>query len=168
MFSTSNQTNEDNHTETANKKDNVPYLNKYNNQVITNSINLNTLDNLLEKEKQQNKTEQWNKIDKTIKTQLLHAFAEKYGKEHQLPAKEIKVLKTFFSESLNRGKLQKNKDVIYDKENQQITSVPALFFNNEKKNFTLRIIDNKRVSTLKSLPPKKNTSLKSTSNNKID
>jgi len=170
MFSTSNQTDieKEKKVEPTNKKETVPYLNRYNNNIESNSINLNTLDSLLEKEQEQNKTEQWNKIDKIVKTQLLHAFSEKYGKEHKLPMKEIKGLKTFFSESLNRGKLQKNKDVTYDKDNQQILSVPALFFNNDKKNFTLRITDTKRVSTLKSLAPKKNTSLKSTSNDKID
>jgi hypothetical protein len=34
-------------------------------------------------------------------------------------------------------------------------SIPALFYNTEKKNFTLRIVDPKRVSTLKSLTPKR-------------
>lgn len=145
---------------TKEKSENVPYINKYNNQVISNSVNFNTLDSLLEKEKQQNKTEHWNKIDKTIKTQLLHSFAEKYGHDHKLPMKEIKNLKLFFSESLNSGKLQKNKDVNYDKDNQLVISIPALYFNNDKKHFTLRIVDNKRVSTLKSLTPKKNTSVK--------
>jgi len=145
------------------KTESVPYINKYNNQVISNSVNFNTLDTLLEKEKQQNKTEQWNKIDKTVKTQLLHSFAEKYGHDNKLPIKEIKNLKLFFSDSLNRGKLQKNKDVNYDKENQLIMSIPALYFNSDKKHFTLRIVDNKRVSTLKSLTPKKNTSVKNNS-----
>ena len=145
---------------TKEKSENVPYINKYNNQVISNSVNFNTLDSLLEKEKQQNKTEHWNKIDKTVKTQLLHSFAEKYGHDHKLPMKEIKNLKLFFSECLNRGKLQKNKDVNYDKDNQLVISIPALYFNNDKKHFTLRIVDNKRVSTLKSLTPKKNTSVK--------
>ena len=144
---------------------NVPYINHYvqQNDKSTNSINLNDLDSLLEKEKQTNKTEQWNKIDKTVKTQILHSYAEKYGNEHNLPMKEIKHLKLFFSECLNKGKLQKNKDVTYARDIQQITAIPALYFNSDKKSFTLKILDNKRVSTLKSLTPKKNTSEKNTS-----
>ena len=47
--------------------------------VEDNSINI---DQLLELEKQHNKTEQWNKLDKTVKIQKLHQYAEKYGKEH--------------------------------------------------------------------------------------
>jgi hypothetical protein len=136
------------------KKDKVPFLNKMEPSQTT-TISINKLDSLLEKEKQNQKCEQWNKIDKTVKTQILHSYAEKYGQTNKLPTKEIKKLKLFFSESLNKGKLQKNKDLVYNRETQQIQSIPALFFNTEKNNFTLRITDSKRISTLKSLTPKK-------------
>jgi hypothetical protein len=155
MFTQSEETAEEVPKKSNPKKETVPYINKFENTKSENSISINKLDLLLEKEKMSNKSEQWNKIDKTVKTQLLHSFAEKYGNDNKLPAKEIKNLKLFFSDSLNKGKLQKNKDVNYSRDNQQILSIPSLFFNNEKKNFTLRIMDNKRVSTLKSLTPKR-------------
>ena len=155
MFTQTEETVEEVQKDTNVKKETVPYINKYENTKSENSISINKLDLLLEKEKMSNKSEQWNKIDKTVKTQLLHSFAEKYGGDNKLPAKEIKNLKLFFSDCLNKGKLQKNKDVNYSRDNQQILSIPSLFFNNEKKNFTLRIMDNKRVSTLKSLTPKR-------------
>jgi len=113
------------------------------------------IDALLENEKQQNKKDAWNKIDKTVKIQKLHEFSEKYGKENSLPAKDIKGLKAFFSESLDKGKLQKAKDVVYDKDKGTVTSIPALFFNNLNRMFTLKNMDSKRVSTLKSLTPKR-------------
>ncbi len=155
MFTQSEETAEEVPKKSNPKKETVPYINKFENTKPENSISINKLDLLLEKEKMSNKSEQWNKIDKTVKTQLLHSFAEKYGNDNKLPAKEIKNLKLFFSDCLNKGKLQKNKDVNYSRDNQQILSIPSLFFNNEKKNFTLRIMDNKRVSTLKSLTPKR-------------
>ena len=155
MFTQTEESTEKVQKDTNVKKETVPYINKYENSKSENSISINKLDLLLEKEKMSNKSEQWNKIDKTVKTQLLHSFAEKYGNDNKLPAKEIKNLKLFFSDCLNKGKLQKNKDVNYSRDNQQILSIPSLFFNNEKKNFTLRIMDNKRVSTLKSLTPKR-------------
>ena len=155
MFTQTEESTEEFQKETNVKKETVPYINKYENSKSENSISINKLDLLLEKEKMSNKSEQWNKIDKTVKTQLLHSFAEKYGNDNKLPAKEIKNLKLFFSDCLNKGKLQKNKDVNYSRDNQQILSIPSLFFNSEKKNFTLRIMDNKRVSTLKSLTPKR-------------
>ena len=120
-----------------------------------NENNYNVLDRLLEKEKISNKLDNWNKIDKTVKLQKLHQFAERYGIEHKYPMKDVKALKTFFAESLEKNKLKKTKDVIYNKDKGEITSIPALHFNSTSHNFTLRIIDTKRVSTLKSLTPKR-------------
>ena len=119
-----------------------------------NSDKLN-IDALLENEKQKNKNDSWNKLDKTLKTQKLHAFAEKYGKDNGYPAKEVKNLKMFFVDCLNKSKLQKTKDVVYNKDAGEITSIPALYFNSISHNFSLKINDAKRVSTLKSLTPKR-------------
>jgi len=122
-----------------------------------NDMNLSNLDKLLEREKQHNKTESWNKLDKTVKLQKLHQYAERYGKENALPVKDVKILKQFFIECLEKNKIQKAKDVNYDKETHEILSIPALFFNTLSRNFTLRNLDAKRVSTLKSLTPKRTT-----------
>jgi hypothetical protein len=110
------------------------------------------IDKILEKEKQQNKADAWNKLDKTVKIQKLHIFAEKYGKDNTLPVKDTKALKHFFTESLEKNKLQKTKDVVYDKEKGIVTSIPSLAFNLEQRSFTLKKND-KHVSTLKSLTP---------------
>lgn len=121
----------------------------------SSTMNMNDLDTLLETEKQYNKTEPWNKLDKTVKIQKLHCYAEKYGKDNGLPVKEIKNLKQFFVNCLEKGKLLKTKDVTYNKEDRELISIPALHFNTDKHHFTLRILDTKRVSTLKSLTPKR-------------
>jgi hypothetical protein len=162
MFTQTEETAENANTETSteikitpNKKETVPFINKYENIKTTNSVTINKLDLLLENEKITNKSDQWNKIDKTVKTQILHSYAEKYGSDNKIPAKEIKNLKQFFSDSLNKGKLYKNKDVNYSRDTRQILSIPALHFNTDKQKFTLKIVDTKRVSTLKSLTPKR-------------
>lgn len=149
-------TNEITTTKKETEDKTINYLNKYNKSNQIDSICNKELNTLLENEKQKQKSEQWNKIDKTTKIQLLHSFAEKYGNDNNLPAKEIKNLKMFFISCLNKEKLQKNKDVNYLRDSQQIVSIPALHFNSDKKCFTLKVVDNKRVSTLKSLTPKKN------------
>jgi len=113
------------------------------------------IDHILEKETQKNKTESWNKLNKTMKIQKLHHYAEKYATEHKYTERELTNLKKFFLESLERGKLLKTKEVIYDKDQQQIDEIPGLFYHQNNHNFTLRIIDTKRVSTLKSLTPKR-------------
>lgn len=120
-----------------------------------NEINYNTIDMMLEKEKQHNKNDSWNKLENTLKIQKLNTFAEKYGKINGVSAKDIKSLKSFFNDCIDKSKLNKSKDVLYDKETKEIISIPALHFNNTTKNYTLRIIDTKRVSTLKSLTPRK-------------
>ncbi len=120
-----------------------------------NETHLSVLENLLECEQQHNKTEAWNKLDQPSRLQKLHAFAEKYGRETGLPQKEIKNLKVFLSQSLAKGKLNRAKDVVYDREAREVKSVPALHFNGDTKAFTLRLLDDKRPSTLKSLTPRR-------------
>lgn len=124
---------------------------------MTNTPEDISIDSILENEKQTNKQDTWSKLDKTVKTQKLHIFAEKYGKDHTLPNKDIKSLKTFFTDSLDKNKLQKTKDVVYDKDKGVISSIPALFFNITNRAFTLKNMDAKRVSTIKSLTPRRNT-----------
>jgi len=119
--------------------------------------NYQAIDQMLEREKLHNKSETWNKLDKTVKIQKLHQFAEKYGREHALPVKEIKALKAFFVSCTDKSKLQKTKEVIYNKDIREITSIPALHFNVGTHSFTLKNMDAKRVSTIKSLTPKRIT-----------
>lgn len=120
-------------------------------------MDLQAIDELLETEKNVNRSDSWNKLNKTVKIQKLHSFAERFGREEGLPMKEVYNLKMFFNESLEKNKLLKTKEVVYDKETGEISVIPALSFNPEKKNFTLRNLDTKRVSTLKSLTPKRAT-----------
>jgi len=128
----------------------LPYLAGIN-STVSNSLSINAIDSLLEKEMALNKTQPWNKLDKTVKMNKLTSYTEKYGVDNNLSSDEMETLKSFFLECLNNGKLQKNKDVEYNKDTQTLTSVVALHFNPDKKRYTLRNINPKRVSTLKSL-----------------
>ena len=131
------------------------YIMDTTNQLDAISDGGDQLQNLLERDRVQQKSEQWSKLDKTSRIQLLHAFAEKYGNEQKLPFREVKTLKQFFIHSLNQNKLQKNKDVQYAKESRIVQGIPGLCFSQEKKTFLLKNVDSSRVSTLKSLTPKK-------------
>ena len=130
-----------------------PYIETINS--VNSEVNSQMIDRILENEKQHNKTETWNKLNKTVKIQKLYTYAEKYKKEHSITTKEMKDLKTFFIDCLEKNKLNKTKDLIYNKEKQEIEFIPGLFFHTETNNFTLKNFDKKRVSTLKSLTPKK-------------
>lgn len=139
------------------------YFNQANNPLADNV----DIDKILENEKQTNKNDNWNKLDKTMKIQKLHSFAEKYGKDNSLPMKTIKTLKAFFIDCLEKNKLLKTKEVLYDKEKGEIISIPTLTINIQTKNFTLRQCE-KRVSTLKSLTPKRVTSKNTSKDNSIN
>ena len=134
------------------------------------SNNMNHLDQFLENEMNTNKSEPWSKLDKTIKTKKLIIFVETYKKEKELTEEEEKLLVVFLKDCLDKKKIYKVKDVLYDKETGLIKDIPALFFNKTTKHFTLKNID-KRVTTQKSLPLKKGTirnKLKIVENTNVD
>lgn len=115
---------------------------------------LSNLDKFLESEKINNTNEPWCKLNKTIKTKKLVDFVEKYKTDNNLDNEESKLLTIFLKDCIDRKKLQHVKDVVYDKTNGSIKEIPALTYTKSNKHFTLKNID-KRVSTLKSLAPKK-------------
>lgn len=115
---------------------------------------LSNLDKFLESEKINNVNEPWCKLNKTVKTKKLVDFVEKYKNDNNLDNEETKLLASFLKDCIDRKKLQRVKDVVYDKTNGSIKEIPALSYTKTNKHFTLKNID-KRVSTLKSLAPKK-------------
>jgi len=123
----------------------------------TKSANdLLNLDKFLESEKNNNVNEPWCKLNKTIKTKKVQDYVEVYKSENNLTEEEANLLINFLKDCLDRKKLQRVKDVVYDKETGTIKQIPALCYVKASKHFTLKNID-KRVSTLKSLAPKKSS-----------
>lgn len=120
---------------------------------ITN--NIDNLDAFLEKEKKANVGDPWNKLDKTAKIKKITIFAEKYKEDQNMTQLESDTLLSFLKDCLDRKRLTRVKDVIYDKTNGLIQEIPALHFNKLSTHFTLKNTDKQRTSTLKSLPPKK-------------
>lgn len=120
------------------------------------SNDISNLDKFLEDEKNNNVNEPWCKLNKTIKMKKLQEYVEIYKKNNNLSDDESELLIVFLKDCIERKKLHRVKDVIYDKENGKIKEIPALHYMKSNKHFTLKNID-KRVSTLKSLAPKKTT-----------
>lgn len=125
--------------------------------------NMSNLDKFLENEKNNNKNEPWSKLDKTARIQKITTFIEIYKEEQQMDVEECKLLATFLKDCLDRKRLTRVKDVVYDKTTGLIKEIPSLHYNKVNKHFTLKNMD-KRVSTLKSLPPKKTNTLKNSIN----
>jgi len=126
----------------------------YNNLSPRETNDVNNINDFLEKEKQTHTNELWSKLDKTIKMQKIRVFIENYSTINNLTAKESKNLLSFLTASLDQKRLSKAKDVIYDRENGVIKSIPCLLFNQVSRKFTLKRCE-KRQSTLKCLPPKR-------------
>lgn len=117
------------------------------------------IDNILENEKNANKSDPWNKLDKSAKVVKLKEYATRYGKEQECNDTEITALYRFLLANLEQKKLLRAKDVVYDKVTGIVTSIPCLIYHAGLKKFTLKRCE-KRQSTLKSLAPTTNMSKK--------
>lgn len=124
------------------------------NTIRNSATDLGMLDKFLENEKTTNAVEPWNKLDKTVKIRKLTSFAEEYRMKNMLSKEEYEKLIAFLKDCLDRKKLQKVKDVVYDKVNGEVKDIPALHHNKNVNHFTLKNND-KHVSTTRSLAPKK-------------
>lgn len=132
----------------------------YKNMLLTGNYNLlkpdvitnPNIDDILEHEKNANKSDPWNKLDKSAKVGKLKEFAARHGKSENHTEEEITALYQFLVSSLEQKKLMRAKDVIYDKTTGMITSIPCLIYHAGFKKFTLKRCE-KRQSTLKSLAP---------------
>ena len=144
-------------TEQCNELKNIKYKSMLLSGSNSNTINVNTnnkssslknLDAFLEAEKARNKKESWSRLDKTVKLVKLYEWAEVHCKEKKWSDTTLKQLKSYLKHCLDKKRIQKVKDVTYDKENGKIINIPNLQFINRK--FTLKRSD-RRQSTLKSL-----------------
>jgi hypothetical protein len=114
--------------------------------------NVKNVDSFLEKETKKNKTDTWNKIDKTSKIKQLNEYVDKIilTEYENVTEEERSELKKYLELSLDKKKLQCVKDVSYDKLTGKIKGIPNLHFNPATRKFTIKR-NEKRVSTLKSL-----------------
>ena len=112
------------------------------------------IESFLEKEKTISKNQHWSKLSKLTKKNKLVKYSEDYSQKNNYTEEEKNNLISFLLKALDRKKLQRVKDVIYDIETQLIVNIPALIINKQTKKYTIKSLD-KKVSTLKSLAPRK-------------
>lgn len=133
---------------------------KYQNMLLSNSKiseevveNINNIELFLSKEKNQNKNKPWNKIGKTKKIKIINNFIKTWSAKNNYEKSKTASLKMFLLNCIERKKLQKIKDVNYNKESEIIIDVPNLSYNENTKKFFIRKTD-KKLSTLKHIAPK--------------
>ena len=120
-------------------------------------------------EQEQNKKKTlkpWSKLEKTTKLKKIYTYTESnFYDKYKMTEEEQKILKKYMRTCLERKKLQRIKDVVYDIETGTIKNIPGLTFNEKNRKFVLRKID-KKGSTLRNLAPK--NSSRSKTKNKTD
>jgi len=138
----------------------------HNSKIYESTPNTENIEIFLRNEKESNKNKPWSKLSKASKLKKINQYVITYSEEKKLDEEQRKDLKIYLLKCLERKKLQRQKDVIYDIETNIIKSITSLIFNKTTNKFTLKRSD-KRTSTLKSMAPKK-IKKKRIKKNKID
>ena len=113
----------------------------------TNSL---CVERLLDEEMKTNKNSTWARLDKGEKIRKLNEYADNYCIDPNNFCTDPQVLKQYLIIALDRNRLQKVREVKYNKDTGNIENIPCLIFNTTTNRFTLNRSD-KRVSTLSSL-----------------
>ena len=106
---------------------------------LPKSNKTNSLDNLnvfLENEKQHNMQDNWSKLNKTSKLMKLYEFSDMYAGECEELDKDE--LKKFLKDCLDKKKLGRVKDVVYDKHTGVVSAIHGLVYYKHMKKFSLR------------------------------
>ena len=135
---------------------------KYQTMLLNNNSKIDSekqdtidIDKLLETDKKLNKSKPWSKIGKSTKSKKIKLFIKSFSIENGLKPGQVIKLTSYLMISLEKKKLQRTKDVIYNVSTGKITKIPGLIYNKVKNKFSLKRVDKKR-STLKGLAPKSN------------
>ena len=121
------------------------------------------INNYLLEEIETNKKEIWSKLNNSIRLNKVSEYTEELLKdEYSLNAEEINDTKKYLSELLEKKMINKNNDVIYDKDKEKLSKINHLNFNNKTRKFFIK--KNKTSSISQTLRKKtkknNNTSLK--------
>lgn len=122
--------------------------------VKNNAESLNNLERFLDESIDPTKSEKWNKMDRTTKLNKLNLFTLKYKDDHNLSEEEYDILKNYLKDCLEKKKLARVKDVVYDSDKHMLVSIPGLHFNKMSKKFTIKNGDTKK-SVIHNLGQKK-------------
>lgn len=108
------------------------------------------LENFLQNEKNANTNGSWSKLSKSLKIKKMSDFSKLYQMEHHISDEEEHNLDSFLKDCISKNKIEKVKDLVYDKKTGKVLKINILTFNTQHNKFTLKCSDSsKRVSTLK-------------------
>lgn len=122
--------------------------------------NMDTLEKFLDESTETSKTERWNRLDLTMKLHKVREYISRYKEENSLSDGEADALFKYLKDCLDKKKLTRVKDVIYDNDEDKLVSIPGLQYNKVSKKYTIKNTDSKKSSVLSRLPQKKAKTLK--------
>ena len=156
-------------TKDINRIDNqLKYINIYDSNHYISNCNVNTtasendIDSFLEKERNTNLNEPWNKLNKTDKLSKMKIFSKSYIIAENMNIEYEDKLYKFLKSNLENKRIQKVKDIVYDKITGVIIEVCGLKYMSEVGRFYLSKPGDQSVSTSKNLGPQKKRSTKNT------
>lgn len=120
---------------------------KYKTQAVGGSFstvietNQESMNKFLENDKTANSDKTWPNMDRAERTRKLIAFTTKYCEQNGLDQTAHDNMMQFFRECLDRKRLNKVKDVVYDKTTHEIKNIPALTYNKSTNHFTLKHVE---------------------------
>lgn len=120
----------------------------------TNNCSNTDLETMISNDVELKKNESWNKLDKTQKSLHINKYCLKLKSVYNLSQDEFNETLKYLNKCIERKFLNKAKDVIYNKDSNEITNIPNFLFLNDSRKFHLKK-DDKHVSTVKSLSEKK-------------
>ena len=123
----------------------------HNSKVYEPKPNVDNIEFFLENEREANKDKPWSKLSKAYKLKKISEYVIDYTKENNYTEEQSKTLESYLIECLNRKKLQRQKDVVYDKETNKIKLINGLIYNKTKNKFTLKSKEKNKPNTLKCL-----------------
>ena len=115
-----------------------------------NNISESAINKLIDLEKEKIYNQSWNKLDNGSKINRLKKYSLLLNDEKKLNDNELNKLNKLQIISFNKNKLNKNSDVIYDIDDAEIKNIKILEFNEETKNFSLKINEVKSKAKNKS------------------
>ena len=104
----------------------------------SNFKNLQSIEDILDKERETFKNENWNRLNNTIKRSKILNYIDSFIADNNLPLQDKNNLLDSILKYLDKNMLQKAKDVTYDKDTGVILDIPALEYNITNKRFTLK------------------------------
>jgi len=133
-------------------KDRLLSLKKRNNNNNTGEVvKTTTMNNLLDNEINNIFNRPWNKLEKGLRINRVNIYIEDVLKEkYTLGVVELVKLKKQLTNCLSKGGLSKNTEVNYDKDTGKIKDIRILLYDEDKRQFTLKIETKKVKSTSRS------------------